>query len=112
MEDCKHARVQTGKCTLLDSINYKCLLRCIPRIKLCAPSQKQKHKAPAQPKGFGAILEEAQDVVAGRLSCWSPTPTFLNRLSEIQLQNEAYINQQIGRADEGKHPRMNWSPQQ
>lgn len=63
----------------------------------------QKQKAPAEPKGFGVILGEAQEALADKWSAAAGNlvPNYLNRLSEIQMQDEAYIHQQLIKPDEG-----------
>lgn len=63
----------------------------------------QKQKAPhSEPKGFGAILDEAHDAVTDKLTASGNTvSSYLNRLSEIQIQDEAYIHQQLVKPDEG-----------
>eukprot|EP00775_Hariotina_reticulata_P004947 gene4947-5188_t len=58
---------------------------------------KQQQKAPRQSKGFDTFLDEAQVAVAGKLSsAGGVNASYLNRLSEIQLQDEAYIHEQLG----------------
>jgi hypothetical protein len=58
--------------------------------------QKQKKPAAAS-QNVGAILGEAADVVVGKYANSSgPNGSqYLNRLSEIQIQDEAYIHQQL-----------------
>jgi hypothetical protein len=65
--------------------------------------QKQKKPAAAS-QNVGAILGEAADVVVGKYANSSgPNGSpYLNRLSEIQIQDEAYIHQQLVR-EEGMH---------
>lgn len=68
-------------------------------------TQKQKKPAAAS-KGVGAILGEAADVVVGKYAANGPgalgaSSAYLNRLSEIQIQDEAYIHQQLVKPDEG-----------
>jgi hypothetical protein len=63
----------------------------------------QKQKAPAEPKGFGAILGEAADVVVDkRTAAGSLAPAYNSRLSEIQIQYEAYIHQQLVKPEESE----------
>jgi len=68
-------------------------------------AQNQKKPAAAS-KGVGAILGEAADVVVGKYVASGPgalgaSSAYLNRLSEIQIQDEAYIHQQLVKPDEG-----------
>ncbi|WIA15823.1 hypothetical protein OEZ85_012578 [Tetradesmus obliquus] len=63
----------------------------------------QKQKAPAEPKGFGAILGEAADVVVDKwTAAGALAPAYNSRLSEIQIQDEAYIHQQLVKPEESK----------
>lgn len=63
--------------------------------------QKQKRPAAAASKGVGAILGEAADVVVGKAGSGPSSSLYLNRLSEIQIQDEAYIHQQLVKPEEG-----------
>lgn len=63
----------------------------------------QKQKAPAEPKGFGAILGEAADVVVDKwTAAGALAPAYNSRLSEIQIQDEAYIHQQLVKPEESE----------
>lgn len=64
--------------------------------------QKQKKPAAAS-QNVGAILGEAADVVVGKYanSSGPNSSPYLNRLSEIQIQDEAYSHQQLVK-EEGK----------
>jgi hypothetical protein len=68
------------------------------------PLQNQKKKPAAVSKGASAILGEAADVVAGKYAIGpgGPNSPYLNRLSEIQVQDESYIHQQLVKPDEGE----------
>lgn len=62
----------------------------------------QKQKAPQEAKGFGAILQEAADVVVDKWNAaGNLAPTYLHRLSELQIQDETYIHQQLVKPEEG-----------
>ena len=63
----------------------------------------QKQKAPAEPKGFGAILGEAADVVVDKwTAAGALAPAYNSRLNEIQIQDEAYIHQQLVKPEESE----------
>lgn len=68
------------------------------------PRQNQKKKPAAVSKGASAILDEAADVVAGKYANGpgGPNSPYLNRLSEIQVQDESYIHQQLVKPDAGE----------
>jgi hypothetical protein len=63
----------------------------------------QKQKKPAAAPNVGAILGEAADVVVGKYanSGGHASSPYLNRLSEIQIQDEAHIYQQLVKPEEG-----------
>lgn len=65
-------------------------------------SQKQE-AGDAGPKEFGEILGEAQNVMVARwTSSGNLVSSYPPRLSEIQVQDEAYILQQFAKPEEGK----------
>lgn len=65
-------------------------------------TQQKQRKPTSVQKGVGAILGEAADVVGARGgSAGSGSSPYLNRLSEIQIQDEAYIHQQLVKPEEG-----------
>lgn len=99
-----HSAVATSTAAVCVCL-YVLTLTVILRHTLLPCFTLQKQKQPAAAPNVGAILGEAADLVVGKYASSSGAggagSPYLNRLSEIQIQDEAHIYQQLVKPEEG-----------